>query len=289
MFPSFLLSVREAAEAALVVGLVLGMLRRLGRLDCARVVWAGLAAGTATGGLAFLAFRAFGLGAAASAEPVFEGTTLLAAAGLLTWVVFWMAKQSRGARAALEQRVLAATCGGGGRAVFLLTFVAVAREGVELAFFLTAVSLTTSLAHVLMGAALGLAVAAAAAWALFASTLQLDLRRFFQVTGAVLIVFAAGLVAKGLAEYNEAGWLPGVIDPLWDSSRVLSEGSFLGGAARVLLGYTSAPSLTVVLGYVGYLAVVTAGGMRSVIRRRPAAPKLPVYRLGASPLEHGGR
>jgi high-affinity iron transporter len=96
-------------------------------------------------------------------------------------------------------------------------------------------------------------------WALFTTTLRLDLRRFFQVTGILLILFAAGLVAHGVHELNEAGLLPAVIDPLWDISSFLPEATFIGTLLKTLFGYNANPSLTEMLAYFGYLAAVVLG------------------------------
>ncbi len=169
-----------------------------------------------------------------------------------------MNRQARRRRSRIESEVREAVCAGGGRAVFGLTFVAVVREGTELAVFLTAAGFRGGAARTITGAALGLAAAAALAWALFAASIRLDLRRFFQATNVGLILFAAGLVAKGIHEFNEVGWIPVLIDPLWNTRALLDEHSPAGIAAQTLFGYRSTPALTVVLGYLGYLLAAVA-------------------------------
>jgi high-affinity iron transporter len=286
MFSGLLLSLREGLEAALVVGVVLGSLRQLRRSDCARVVWGALGAAAVVSALAAWLFITLGLGGAASAEPAFEGLTLITAAGLLTWMLFWMQREGRHLRGELDQKVRCAVCQPGRRGIFMLTFVSVAREGIELAFFLVAVSFGHRPASVIGGAALGLATAAGVAWLLFATTVGLNVRRFFQVTGVALLFFAAGLVAKAMQEFNEAGWIPALIDPVWDSGQVLNDGSLLGGIAHILFGYTSTPSLTVVLAYAAYLAAILATAGGPVWRKasgvvRSSQPKLKVLHLPA--------
>jgi high-affinity iron transporter len=260
---------REGVEAALVVGIVLGALRKLERADCARVVWLGVLFGGIFSVAAALALHLLGLSLRGPAEPIGEGVTLFIAAGLLTWMIAWMNRQARRVRGEIEDRVRQAVCSSGIGGVFGLTFIAVAREGTELAVFLTAAAFDTTGAQTAFGAVLGLAAAAGLAWLLFATTTRLNLARFFQVTSVCLILFAAGLVAKGVHEFNEVGWIPAIVQPVWNTRHVLDEHSPFGTAARTLLGYTSTPSLTALIGYVAYVAAAIFGLSRR--RRLPSA------------------
>ncbi|HVZ66252.1 MAG TPA: FTR1 family protein [Lacunisphaera sp.] len=273
MWPSFLLALREGVEAALVVGIVLGVLRKLERVDCTRIVWLGVVSGGLFSLAVALALRALGLELRGPAEPIGEGATLFMAAGLLTWMVAWMNRQARHARGAMEARVRRAVCSPGIGGVFGLTFIAVAREGTELALFLTAVAFDSSAAQTTTGALLGLAGAAGLAWLLFATTTRLNLARFFQVTTALLILFAAGLVAKGVREFIEVGWIPALVHPVWNTRHLLDEHSPLGTAAKTLLGYTSTPSLAVVIGYVSYLAAAITWLRAGARPSQPTAPR----------------
>ena len=96
-------------------------------------------------------------------------------------------------------------------------------------------------------------------WSLFATTTRLNLQRFSQVTGALLILFAAGLIAKGVHEFNEVGWIPVVIEPIWNTRTVLSERSAFGAILKSLFGYTSNPSLTAAIAYVAYFGAIILG------------------------------
>jgi high-affinity iron transporter len=151
----------------------------------------------------------------------------------------------------------------GRRAIFWLAFVAVAREGVELALFITAaffvgnnenVGLNT--VQTLAGVVLGLGTAILLGWSLLASTVRLDLRRFFQITGILLILFAAGLVAHGAHEFNEINWIPAIVEHIWDMNVFIDENSIVGELLKTLFGYNGNPSLSEMLGYFGYLATV---------------------------------
>ena len=262
MLAALVLAFREGLEAALILGIVLGVLRRVGRGDRVWSVWAGAALAAIISVAVGAALYALGIAFEGRAEEIFEGTAMLLAAIVLTWMIFWMARQGRGLQNELESEVRQAALTGSTWALFGLAFVAVLREGVELALFLTAAALTASAGSTLLGGLLGLAAAAVAGWLLFATTAQLNLRAFFGVTGLLLLVFAAGLVAHGVHEFNEAGWIPSVVEHVWDVNPLLDENSGVGQILKALFGYNGNPSLTEVVAYITYWAVVlTALGL----------------------------
>ena len=276
MIAAGVLAFREGLEAALVIGIVLGILRQIGRSSYGRMVWLGAAVAGLVSLTAGLGLQALGIAFEGPAEAIFEGLAMLAAGGVLTWMIFWMDRQGRSVQTDLEQDVQEAA-GGGRWAVLSLAFVAVLREGIELALFLTAAAFTATAGATLVGALLGLAGAAVAGWLLFATTARLNVRSFFRLTSFLLILFAAGLVAHGVHELNEIGWIPPVVEPLWDLNPVLDEGSGLGQLLSALFGYNGNPSLTEVTAYVGYWAVVLLALLRgkkvAAIRRSDTPPK----------------
>jgi len=253
MLPGFVLALREGLEASLIVGILLSILKKLDHREQARSVWLGTICAAVSSVLIALGLTEVGAELEGKAEALFEGVTLLIAAGTLTWMIFWMQKQGRSMRGELETRVRQAISDPR-RGLFTVAFVAVLREGIELALFLTAAAATTL--QLWIGGGLGLALAIVLGWALFASTVKLDVRRFFQVTGAILLVFAAGLVARSIHEFVELGWLPALVNNVW-STYFLSEESALGQVTQSLLGYQSSPSLSEVIGYVGFLVIVS--------------------------------
>jgi len=255
MLPSLLLTFREGLEAALIVGIVLGALRKLGRREQGRVVWQGVAAAVVANLAVAAGLNLVGARLEGPAEKAFESLTMLLAAGVLTWMIFWMQAQSRFIRAWLEADVRQAIAGSGW-GLFGLAFVAVFREGLETALFLTAAAFTTTVWQTIWGGLLGLAAAIAVGWLIFATTVRLDVRHFFQVTGVLLILFAAGLVAHGVHEFNELGWVPAIIEHVWDTNPILHEKSVPGQVLKALLGYNGNPSLTEVLAYGTYYAIV---------------------------------
>jgi high-affinity iron transporter len=259
-------------EAALIIGIVLGALSKIRRQDLAPAAWFGTFAAVAVSILAAILLTSFGLSLEGASEEIFEGITMLIAAGILTWMIFWMGKQARSIKGELEAGVSKAVASAGTLAVFWLAFLAVVREGVELAIFITAAFFASSQSEmgsnvlpILAGTILGLATAAILGWMLFATAMRLNLRRFFQVTGVLLILFAAGLVAHGVHELNEAAIIPAIIDPVWNMNAFLSEDSLLGQLLTALFGYNGNPSLTEALAYISYLVIVSVLWMRSNI------------------------
>ena len=256
MLPSYLLSLREGIEAALIVGIVLGALRQMRRTELVPAVWFGTLSAAALSLLGGILLTTFGLSFEGAAEQIFEGITMILAAALLTWMIFWMSRTARTLKSDIEANVHRAAFGTGKRAVFFVAFIAILREGIELALFLTASVFATNTLQTLIGAILGLGTAILLGWSIFAAILRLDLRRFFQVTGFLLILFAAGLVAHGVHEFNEVGWIPAVIEHVWDVNAILDENSTFGLLLKALFGYNGNPSLTEVLAYAVYFATV---------------------------------
>ncbi len=256
MIAALVLAFREGLEAALILGVVLGVLKRVGQAGRSRYVWLGAALAALVSLGTGIGLYSLGVALEGPAEEAFEGAAMLLAAGVLTWMIFWMGRQGRAIQAELERDVRQAARNGGAWTLFSLAFLAVLREGIELALFLIAAAFTAEAGSTLVGGALGLGAAAVAGWLLFATTSRLDLRAFFRVTSLLLILFAAGLVAHGVHEFNELGWIPPVIERVWDTNPVLSEDSGVGEVLKALFGYNGNPSLTELLAYVGYWAAV---------------------------------
>ena len=253
MSASFLLALREGLEAALIVGIVLAALRKVNRSHLGVAVWQGVCAAVGFSILAGLGLNWIGAEFEGRAEEIFEGTTMVLAAGLLTWMIVWMRRQSAGMQHELEQDVANATAGQENRwTLFWLSFLAVGREGLELVLFLTAVQMTSDVFQTLTGALLGLTASVAIGIALFTSSKRMSLRTFFNVTNILLVLFAAGLLAHGVHEFNEAAIIPPVIEHVWDVNSILNEDGPIGQLLTAILGYNGNPALTEVLVYIAY-------------------------------------
>ncbi len=253
MITSILLSLREGLEAALVIGIVIGALRRTGRSDLVRYIWAGVVTAFVVSLVTALGLRAIDKELEGKAEQIYEGVTFMVAAGVITWMILWIRRQSGGMKAQIEKQIKQATNSGGRSAIYLLAFVAVVREGIELSLYLTAVSLSSTSMQTLLGTAFGLSTACLLGYLIYTTTIRLPLGKFFQVTGVILVLFAAGLLAHGVAEFNETGLIPAIISPIWNLNPFLNDQSILGTILSTLFGYHGTPSLTEAVGYAGYI------------------------------------
>jgi len=203
---AFVIVLREAFEASLVLGLVFAFLNKIGQArQQAVTVWAGTAAAVVTsvalGALLFVA----GGELEGDAEALYEGFAMLLAAVVLTGMLFWMRRQAATIGGSLRAQVSEAVTQGSRIGLALVAFIAVAREGIETALFLFASVGEDGTLGTLVGGALGLLVAIGLGLALYRGSVKLDLGKFFLVTGLLVIVFAAYLLAGGLHELGEAG------------------------------------------------------------------------------------
>ncbi|HKZ76342.1 MAG TPA: FTR1 family protein, partial [Actinomycetota bacterium] len=214
MGAAFVVALREGIEAALIVSIILAYLRQIERTDRTSLVWWGTGSAIAVSLVVGTMIFVVGAEFEGKAEQIFEGLVTLTAVGVLTWMIFWMRRQGARIKGELQEKVDTALMTGG-LALAALAFVAVLREGVETALFIFAAAKgtaiedggATAVAQVI-GTALGLGVAIVLGLLLYRGGIRMNLRSFFRVTGAILIVVAAGLFAYALHELQEAGWLP---------------------------------------------------------------------------------
>ena len=274
---AFFLSLREGLEAALIVSILLGTLRRLGRSDLRRFIWLGVAVALLVSLGVAAGLVAAGVEFEGQAEETFEGGMLLLAAIFLTAMIFWMQRQGAQFRAGLEADVRKAvehrTPEGGGWGLFAVAFLAVAREGIELALLLVATSLAGGAIGVVVGAALGMTLSVLLGVLIYRGVLHLNLRTFFRVTNILLLLFAAGMVALGIHELVEAGLMPAIVDSIYNINPLLSDKSLLGELFKSLFGYNGNPALIETLAYLSYLGIVgwlSFGRGRRSIASQPA-------------------
>lgn len=256
MITGFILALREGLEAALIVGIVLGALRQMGKENLARAVWGGVISAGVVSFIGAAVLYRVGIQLEGKAEEIFEGMTMLLAAGILTWMIFWMKRQAIYLRMNLEKDVQRAATSSGMKALFLLAFVAVVREGLELSLFLTAAAFSGNDVFTWLGGLVGLIFAILLGWLFFRTTVKLSLQRFFQLTSILLLFFAAGLVGHGIHELNEAGWIPALVEPVWNVNPILDEKSLLGMLLTSLFGYNGNPSLSEAVGYLSYFIII---------------------------------
>jgi high-affinity iron transporter len=280
MVPALLIMFRESLEAVLVAGIVLSFLQKTGQRERRATVWLGIGAGIAASALGAVLFQLLAGGFEGKSEQIFEAVTMLAGAVLMSTVIVWVARHgsSHGSsRAELEAQAAAGLARGdpGAWGLFLLVFVSILREGIESVLFLAAAG-SASAPAALLGALAGIAAAVILGALLLRGSRRVGMRTFFTVTNILLVLFAAGLVARGIHELTEAGIVPPIIERLWDlNPAVRPDGSFpafhekgsVGSVLRGLFGYTGAPSLAEAIGWTASLAA-TAGLWAAALRGR---------------------
>lgn len=277
MLATLVIFLREGIEASMIVAILLAYLNRLGQRQHFRDVFLGVGAALvlagAGGAAAYLTIRSYD---GSRVQTIFETGTYVVAAGVLTYMTFWMRNHARSLSSELRSRAEAALDGKARWGLALLAFQAVGREGLETVVFTLAIIFSTSVAGALSGAVIGLAGSLVLAFVIYRLGHRLNLSRFFTVIGVLLMVFAAGLLADTVENLQQLGWVRVLATPMWHSGALLSEDSALGDVLHSFFGYSDAPTPLQLLVYVGYLALVITGylGVRAGLRarRRAAEP-----------------
>lgn len=261
-----LIGLREGVEAALILAIVLAYLTRSGNGAHAPKVWLGAAAaGVASAALGTLIYISVGE-LQEPYEQIFEGTAMLVAAAIVTWMLFWMRRHAASASGALRAAVDRVLTSGSAWGLAVLAFTAVIREGIETSLFLVgqAQSADDGAGSVVLGALAGLAGAAALGVAFYRGTRRIDLGSFFRWTGIALVFIAAGLVSTAVHEFIEIGVIGVGTSAAYDISAVLPHREGIGQFLRAILGYSSSPEVLTLVVHVAYLVVVLALFLRPV-------------------------
>lgn len=290
MLATLLIGMREGLEAALVVSVLLAYVNKIGRRDAARKIWFGVGAAILLSLVigAVLTYGAYGLSFVA--QEAIGGILSLVAVAMVTWMVFWMLRMSRGLSGQLRTQLDAALLGGGW-GVAAVAFISVAREGIETALFIwatTRASDTTPLAGFLTAIS-GIVIAAVLGWALYRGLIVVNLTVFFRWSGALLIIFAAGVLAYGLHDLQEAGLLPGPFMPApqdagpvmaawfgeaawaFQISHVIAPDGFFGVLLKGTIGFSPEMTKLEVLAWATYLIIVLP--LFLIRSYRPRAPR----------------
>ena len=256
MLANFLIGLREGLEATLVVSILVAYLVKSGRTARLPAVWLGV-------GFAVLVSLAFGAilsftsaNMTFEAQEAFGGTLSIVAVGFVTWMIFWMRRASRSLRAELQGKVETALQMGF-VALALTSAIAVGREGLETSLFLwTAVQATGQTVEPLVGAGLGILTAIVLGWLLYRRAVTLNLSRFFTWTGAGLVIVAAGVLAYGVHDLQEANILPGLNALAFDVSRAVPPDSWYGTLLKGVFNFSSASTWLQVVTWLAYVIPV---------------------------------
>ena len=264
----------------MIIAILMSYLSQIGKREHFRDVYFGVAAAFVliiVGGFAAYFFISHYSGS--NVQTYFETATYVIAAAFLTGMTFWMHKHARTMSRDLQSRSDIALSKGTRTGISILSFQAVGREGLETMVFTLAIIFASQRqagtpVHgklLLVGAALGLFVALAIAYAMYKLGAKLNLRRFFRVLGILLMFFAAGLLTDAIQNLQQLGWLPFGTHVMWDTSRALTEGSNFGDVLHSLVGYADHP--TVLQGSVWLLYVATSIVIFIVLSRPPSSSK----------------
>ncbi|WP_405829902.1 MULTISPECIES: iron uptake transporter permease EfeU [unclassified Streptomyces] len=272
MFGNYLIGLREGLEASLVVCILVAYLVKTERRDALRPVWLGIGIACALS-LAFGAMLEFG-----SQELTFEAQELLGGSlsiisvGLVTWMVFWMKRTARHLKAELHGKLDTALAMGTG-ALVATAFLAVGREGLETALFVwTSVRASGEGSSApLIGVLLGIATAIVLGWLFYRGALKINLAKFFKWTGAMLVVVAAGVLAYGVHDLQEARFLGGLGDKAFDISATIPPDSWYGTLLKGVFNFQPDPTVLQLTVWTLYLVPVLV--LFLVDRSRPASRK----------------
>ena len=280
MAATLVIFLREGIEASMIVAILLAYLDRIGERrhfpDVLVGVGAALVLATGGGVAAYYTIRTYN---GSDVQTIFETCTFLLAAVVLTYMTFWMRNHARSISSELRARTEAALgadglSSGARRSLALLAFQAVGREGLETVVFTLAIVFSTSASGAMLGAAVGLTLALALAFVIYRLGKNLNVALFFKVLGALLMVFAAGLLVDAVENMQQLGWLPFLRHPLWDSGHLLAEDSALGDIVHSFFGYVSRPNPLELLTWAVYVAAAVTAFLglwpRLRVRRAPA-------------------
>ncbi|WP_308344379.1 iron uptake transporter permease EfeU [Streptomyces sp. ISL-94] len=272
MFGNYLIGLREGLEASLVVCILVAYLVKTERRDALRPVWLGI--GIACGlSLVFGAMLEFGTQELTfEAQELLGGSLSIISVGLVTWMVFWMKRTARHLKAELHGKLDTALAMGTG-ALVATAFLAVGREGLETALFVWA-SVRASgegSSAPLIGVLLGIATAIVLGYLFYRGALKINLAKFFRWTGGMLVVVAAGVLAYGVHDLQEARFLGGLNDRAFDISGAIPPDSWYGTLLKGVFNFQPDPTVLQLAVWALYLVPVLA--LFLVDQSRPAGKK----------------
>ncbi|MEV7186820.1 iron uptake transporter permease EfeU [Kitasatospora sp. NPDC093102] len=253
MFGNYLIGLREGLEASLVVCILIAYLVKTDRKDKLPPVWIGVGSAVALS-MAFGAVLQFGSSQLTfEAQEALGGSLSIISVGLVTWMVFWMRRTARHLKSELHGKLDAAIAMGTA-ALVVTSFLAVGREGLETSLFIwTAVQATGDGWNPLVGAALGLLTSMVLGWLFYRGALKINLAKFFTWTGAMLVVVAAGVLAYGVHDLQEAGWLPGLHSVAFDISSTIPKDSWYGTLLKGVFNFQPDPTVLQLVVWLLYL------------------------------------
>jgi len=254
LLANYLIGLREGLEAALVVSILVAYLVKTGHRDRLPAIWLGVGSATALS-LAFGALLSFtSQHMSFQAQEAFGGVMSILAVGLVTWMIFWMKRTARFLKRELEGK-LADALTVGRAALVTIAFVSVAREGIETSLFIWSAAQASAGTSPLAGATLGLLTAVTLGYLVYRSAVHINLATFFRYTGIGLVVVAAGVLAYGFHDLQEARWIGGLTSTVFDISSQVPLSSWYGTLLKGAFNFNPAPTYVELGVWTTYLAV----------------------------------
>jgi high-affinity iron transporter len=258
VLPTFVIGLREGLEASLIVGIIAAFLIQQGKREALRPMWIGVALAVVLCAGTALVLQAVGSSLPFKQREVMEATLALLAVGGVTYMVVWMRRHSRELKRSLESHAVVAL-EAGTWALIGMAFFAVLREGLETAvFMLAAFQSSTDPAATGTGAVLGVAVAIGLGYALYRGGVRINLSRFFRVTGFILVLVAAGLLATAVHSFAEAGVVTALQGSAFDLSWLVAPGTVRASLLTGMLGLQPVPTAAEVLVWLAYAIPMSA-------------------------------
>ena len=271
MIPTFVITLREGVEASLIVGIIAAFLVKEGRQDALRQMWIGV-------GIAIVLCAAVGVGLDQIGQQLpqkeqegLETVIGVIAVAAVTYMIIWMRRHARGIKAALEGEAATALAAGSTIALVAMAFLAVLREGFETSVFLLAAFQDSSDSTAAgAGAVLGLLAAVAIGLGLYRGGVRINLTKFFRITGLVLVLVAAGLLASAAHTAHEAGWITSFQGQAVDLTWLVQPGTITGSLLTGMLGLQPSPTVIEATAYLAYAVPMTLYVVwPDQLRRRP--------------------
>jgi high-affinity iron transporter len=267
-----LIGLREGLEAALVVSILIAFLVRTGRRSVLPKVWLGVAIAVAVSVGVTLALTLTRQALTFEAQEAFGGGLSIVAVGFVTWMIFWMRRVARSISTELRGR-LESAIQMGSTAVVVMAALAVGREGLETAvFFFAAAQAAGETTEPLIGFLLGIAVSILLAYLIYRGAVTLNMSKFFTVTGVLLVFVAAGILAYGVHDLQEAAILPGLTTLAFDVSAAIPPDSWYGTLLKGIFNLSPRTTVLEAIVWVAYVAVVLTLFLLPQRSTRPVAP-----------------
>lgn len=261
----FIITLREALEAAIIIGIITAYLSKTGKDGLKKYLWAGAVTGIIASLLLGIVLALFYVKLEGAAENIFEGTSSILATVVLTYMIFWMAKNSHKIKEEMHAKIGSKIASGSLFGIVVISFIVVFREGVETVLFLISVAAIDTAAAII-GAVAGIAAVIIISFMMFEKLYSINIKKFFRCTSIILLIFAAGIFGYGIHEYIESadhynielgflGQHAYDINPD-DGTSIFHENGAVGSILKALIGYDGNPEWLRVIAYVSYWVVI---------------------------------